>query len=1018
MVEVECLNLHTRLDRKRNSGLQSPSRQPLTLILSRFAIGDRIPIHGAYFGGAFKRRVSARTAGAANLLMSMDGSPIGQQSLLARPLVWLTKWVLRFPRATIVLAVALAVASVALSCAKLGYHASRLDLLNPSHDYNRVWIEYLNEFGDDDDALVVVEGPGREQVVPVLQELSSKILREEKLFHGVLHRIDLSKVRNKGLHYLSTEELTNIDQFLQLAEPIVQGNWSLLQVGNLTGVFAQQIASGAQGIANNQLPSQANPDWKPAGLAELERFSSSLLGNLGPDRNYDSPWPGMPQAMAALSDPHAEYLLEKDGKFGFILLRLAPGKDEFAPGSEAVDALRDMIAQLKARHPDVKLGLTGLPVMENDEMRSSQSSMTWATIVSLGGVALLLVMCFGGARHAVLTNIALILAIAWTFGYATLVVGHLNILSIAFTVTLNGLGIDYGVYYAARYVQLRAQKLNLRDALIEATAQVGPAITIGALTTAAGFLAAIFTSFTGVVELGVIAGGGIILCVISELFVLPALILVVEQGRFGEKPAQPMPIWLWVERLMQTPRLVMFFFVAFTAIIGVGAINARYDHNLLNLQAGGLESVELEKHLLNECGQSMWFALSIADSREEILARKAAFLALPTVERTEEIVSLLPEDGAQKRPIIERIQAHLAQLPERPPLIPVNPPDELGQIIAQAQTLAGNVPGGEVCARQMDQIRDRLRRLPIVDCYAILSEFQQRTAGDLLTRLHTLRSVANPDPPKLSDLPPSLVRRFVGQHGQYLLKIYGRGNIWDMVGLKRFVDELRTVDLDVTGNPLQTYEASLEMKRSYEQATLYAFLLVVAVIFLDCRSIRWTLFALLPLGMGVLQMFGLLGLMNIPLNAANMIAVPIILGVGVDYGLHVLYDFRQQTGPYRISPSTALSVMVDALTTSVGFGALMIANHQGLQSLGRVLAIGTTSCLLCAVGFLPALLTWATRNREPVVESATVTAFVISDEVDVDDNAEGEGAIENHEPVESLISPEPRINAPLSAFRA
>jgi predicted RND superfamily exporter protein len=220
----------------------------------------------------------------------------------------------------------------------------------------------------------------------------------------------------------------------------------------------------------------------------------------------------------------------------------------------------------------------------------------------------------------------------------------------------------------------------------------------------------------------------------------------------------------------------------------------------------------------------------------------------------------------------------------------------------------------------------------------------------------------------------------------------------------------------VTGNPVQTFEASFEMKRSYEQATLYSFLVVVAVIFLDCGSIRWTLFALVPLGMGVLQMFGLLGLMNIPLNAANMIAVPIILGVGVDYGLHVIYDFRQQTGPYRISPSTALSVMVDALTTSVGFGALMIANHQGLQSLGRVLAIGTTCCLCCAIGFLPALLTWATRDREEVAEEAaeehgTVTSFVI----------EGDSADKEQEHAtasELLISPAPRISAPLSAFGA
>ena len=137
----------------------------------------------------------------------------------------------------------------------------------------------------------------------------------------------------------------------------------------------------------------------------------------------------------------------------------------------------------------------------------------------------------------------------------------------------------------------------------------------------------------------------------------------------------------------------------------------------------------------------------------------------------------------------------------------------------------------------------------------------------------------------------------------------------------------------------------------------------MGVLVLDFKSLRYALLAALPLGVGVLQMFGLLGVLDIPLNPANLIALPLILGIGVDYGVHIVHEFREQKGPYRMSPGTAVAVLVDALTTLVGFGSLMIASHQGLQSLGRVLTLGVTCCLFTSLIMLPALLTWITRNR-------------------------------------------------------
>jgi predicted RND superfamily exporter protein len=234
----------------------------------------------------------------------------------------------------------------------------------------------------------------------------------------------------------------------------------------------------------------------------------------------------------------------------------------------------------------------------------------------------------------------------------------------------------------------------------------------------------------------------------------------------------------------------------------------------------------------------------------------------------------------------------------------------------------------------------------------------------LLSRLHILKSIANPEPPALTDLPASLVDRFVGQHGKHLLKIYGRGDIWDSAALSRFVNDVRAVDPKVTGNPLQAHEASLEMKHSFQEAAVYSLLVILAVLVLDFKSMSYALLAAMPLAVGVLQTFGLLGVLNIPLNPANLIALPLILGIGVDYGVHIVHEFREHRGPYRMSSGTAVAVLVDALTTLVGFGSLMIATHQGLQSLGRVLTLGVTCCMFSSLVMLPATLTWITRKRK------------------------------------------------------
>lgn len=885
--------------------------------------------------------------------MSAPRIPSDEPSLLGLPLSWLTQFIVRFPVPTIAIGVAAAVLSLTLASTRLGFRTSRLDLLNPESHCNRLWIEYIDEFGDEDDVVVVVEGPSRERVVPVLEELSKALSQQEQFFDAVLHEVDLSGIRSKGLHYLKTDELLRLDQFLGETTPIVHGGWDRLSLGNSTEAMCDRLRQTA-----------GQPERQAIVELETARLAESLSMAISDRTRYQSPWPAMPGLVATLSELSSDYILAQEGRLGFVFLRLAKNdRNSFAQGTEAIDALRSQIAGVQSRHSEVTIGLTGLPIMENDEMRTSQTAMMEASLLSLVGVACLFIAGFGGVRHPMMTVLALLIAMAWSFGYITLALGHLNILSMAFGVILIGLGIDFGIHYVARYLQLQNEIHDCRKSLVQTARGVGPGIVTGAATTAIAFFMAGATEFTGVAELGIIAGGGILLCLVAALTILPAMIFLSDHHRCYKPLPVPLDLHSWMTPIFRRPGLLLLATIAGSAAVGTGIGQLWYDHNLLNLQPEGLESIELEKKLLNESNQSVWYALSIAESPEHGQQLKQRFEQQPSVERVESLARFFPADHEDKHPLIAQIHDRLAGLPERPPRIPVDSPADVGRVLARMQELlAGNVRMLRT-QRQLELIRDSLRRMPLADCYERLTEYQQRMAGDLLSRLHTLRTIANPEPPQLSDLPKGLVTRFVGQDGRHLLKIYAKGDIWDMEAMRQFVGEVRAVDPRATGNPLQTYEASRQMKRSYEQAAWYALAAVLLILYFDFRSLRYTLLAMLPVGVGMLQLFGLLGLLAIPLNPANMIVLPLILGIGIDDGVHVVHDFRLQKGRFRLAPSTASAVLITSLTTMVGFGSLMIASHRGLQSLGRVLTIGTCCCLFSSLVMLPALLTWLAKNR-------------------------------------------------------
>jgi hopanoid biosynthesis associated RND transporter like protein HpnN len=912
-----------------------------------------------------------------------EGNPLADDSTLAAPLAAVTRLVLRSPGLVVGGAVMLAVLAVLVSVNGLSFKTSRLDLLNPRSEYNQRWLAYLSEFGDRDDAVCVVRSDNPAVLAAAIDDLAAALTRRPELFESIFYRRDLSALKRKALHFVPDDELAKLEQQVrhatamipregQSADPasaLAQLNDRLAHIGTANPEIHRALDAEYQRIAGMTLAALASgpPASATAGLP------SSAAGSALVFEAAASPSPAAPSQISPISPDQlaafdSQYILADNGRLGFVLLKLKVDDAEFARGAKAIRELRRAIAQVRQRHPAAWIGLTGMPVIEFDEMQASQTDMIWTSVVSMVAVFGLFIAGYGGLRHSLLANLVLLLATAYSFGFVTLAVGHLNILSAAFSAVLIGLGIDFGIHYLACYLKIRSEGLGEEAALIRTSIEVGPGMFTGGVTTSAAFFMAAMTDFLGIRELGLIAGGSILLCVAATVVVLPPLVLIVDRHwPIGAVP-RIVPAGRWFAFTSRWPRPVMAMSLVVTLAAATGLGWMRYDHNLLNLQPKHLESADIERELFTKLEDSVWFAVTICDSRADLLAKKAQFEGLGAVAKTEEIGSLLPASSVAKQQLVTAIGQHLAMLPPQAPAhVPIDPRRLKAELTRARELLARETPLATPALALVDQLAGALAQMPDEALAAQLTAAQSALVQQSFAHLATLRNLADPVPPQLADLPRELTDRFVGRHQTLLLKVYARGNVWDMDRLAAFVHDVESVDPRITGHPVQTYYASRHMQQSYILSGIYALIAVLVLLWIDLRSLTHSLLAMAPLAMGFVQMCGLFGWCGIPFNAANMIVLPVILGIGVDHGVHLVHAWRQQRGRFVLADSTAVAVLLTATTTTASFGILILARHQGLQSLGQVLTIGVTTCLFSSIVFFPALLRLLTANRaEPV----------------------------------------------------
>lgn len=908
---------------------------------------------------------------------------LSADSFLARWLGRLTTAICRYPRWFFWPQVVLFFASIAFTVGYLQFDTDRNNLVGSNQRYHHNFREFQKEFPQKDDLVVVVESESAEKNRQFIERLGARVLAETNLFKDVFYKGDLPTMGAKALLFVPEKDLAGLRDTLKETMPFIQ---KFSQTTNLV-TFFDLINTQFRTASREQ---NAQTDSLVKSLPALERILQLARESL--DRPGTPPSPGITALFNAGDAAVAETYITFNHAKIFLLTTHAPN-DELS--AAAVERIRQLVAETKKEVVGVNVGITGEPVLEQDEMAQSQKDTTVAGVVSLILCAIIFIYGYNETGRPIKAIICLLVGLAYTVAFATLTVGHLNILTITFLPMLIGLAIDFGVHLITRYEEELRHGQTEEAALRKAMVFTGQGIFTGALTTAGAFAAMAVTDFKGIREMGIICGGGLMICLIPMLTMLPVMLLRGRQNVIDhkvhedEKRARLENLWL------SRPVLVTVIILAMCGLAASQLRKVEFDYNLLNMQSAGLPAVVYEQKLIDSADKSVLFGAVVATNLADAVRLEAKIRPLTNiVADVESIAGYLNQDQNAKLRAISEIKRVVAPLR-------FNEPDkEALDINALSRTLysffgylglaRADVGTNEPeLAKQFvllqDSIQEFRKAMLAGDSVArdehaeTLGHFQVALFDDLRMTFQTLQRQDDREALRIEDLPEALRNRFVGVSGKFLLQVYPLKNVWQREHQKEFVETLRK-ELDpqgknepvITGTPVQLLEYTTLLKDSYITAAWYSLIAIAIMVFFHFRSLVAVVLALIPVGLGTLWLVGMMGWWGVPFNPANIMTLPLVIGIGVTNGIHILNRYAEERTPGILARSTGKAVLVSGLTAIAGFGSLMFAQHRGIHSLGFIMSIGIFTCMVVGLTFLPAMLNLLSRWR-PLIEKPSVS---------------------------------------------
>jgi uncharacterized protein len=781
--------------------------------------------------------------------------------------------------------------------------------------------------------LAVVDAPTPELATLARAELAEKLSADKTLFKSVSQLGGSPFFAQNGLLFLPAEELAGITKSLTRAAPLVR---ALVTDPSLRGV-AGMVGFALAGVSGGQLTLDQT--------ARAFDMAAVPIENALADRPATFSWrdllSGMPSTPADLRK-----FIEASPVLDFNSLE---------PGKEATDAIRSAATDLDlASRLQARVRLTGPVPIENEEFATVREGAAVNGTVTLAVVLLILWMALKSFRIIVAVVIALFIGLSITAALGLVMVGALNLISVAFAVLFVGLGVDFGIQFSVRYRQERFKEPELRKALMQAGARAGVPLTLAAAAVAAGFLSFLPTAYRGVSELGQIAGVGMLVAYVTSITVLPALLYVLHP--LGEKETLGITALAPVDDFLERHRIAIVVATLGVAIAGLPLLYfLRFDFNPMNLRSAKVESVATYLDLRRDpaTGANSINMLAASVQAADEMARRLK--ASPQVGTVRTIDSFVPADQEAKLASIAGAAKALdpvLALPARPA-----PTDE--EIVAALKQRAGDLtrasdnksgPGAEASKR----LAAAMTKLAMAEP-AKRQRVESAFTVPLKLDLDDMRDLLKAKPITLDNLPEEITNNWRTADGRVRVEVTPTGDPDDNENIRAFARAVLALEPDATGGPISILESGRTIVTAFLEAGGWALASISILLWITLRRFGDVLLTLVPLLLAGVVTLEICVLINMPLNFANIIALPLLLGIGVAFKIYFVMAWR--SGRTKLLQSSLTrAVIFSAATTATAFGSLWLSSHPGTSSMGKLLALSLACTLAAAVLFQPALM--------------------------------------------------------------
>jgi hopanoid biosynthesis associated RND transporter like protein HpnN len=840
----------------------------------------------------------------------------------------------RFATLVVIVALLLAVGASYYAARHFAINTDINKLISPDLDWRKRDNQFEHAFDREKLILAVVEAPTPELASVASKALAAKLTGDTENFESVQPLGSGEFFEKNGLLFLPVEEVGKVAGQLEAAAPLIEIMAGDPSIRGLTGALETGLAGVKRGqvkLDNTERPfnliSQTVEDILNKGTAT---FSWRELVS-------DKP----------LTDTDRRAFIEFKPKLDYNALE---------PGKDATDAIRQAATDLNfADQYKARVRLTGPVPIANEEYSTVQEGAILNGIVTVLIVLVILWMALHSAKIISAVFVNLFIGLSLTTAVGLMMVGQLNLLSIAFAVLFVGLGVDFGIQFSVRYRSERFKNEDLALALESAARRCAVPLSLAAMATAAGFLCFLPTDYKGISELGKIAGAGMLIAFITSITALPAMLKLLHPP--GESEPVGYAFLAPVDEFLERHRVIIVVGTLLLVVAGLPLLYfMKFDFNPINLRNPKAESIATFLDLRKDPNTGANAINVLTTSEAEAKKIETKLEKLPEVLRVMSIDSFVPEDQPAKLQLIAKA-ARVVGPALNPDSVDAAPTDQenveaLKSSVDSLRRTAGDGKGpGAVASRRL---ADALSKLAGSN-QATRDKAQNIFVTPLKIVFDQLKNTMQAGPVTLKTLPPELLNSWKSKDGLIRVEALPKGDPNDNDNLRRFADAVLAAEPNAIGGPVSILKSGDTIVRAFIHAGIWALLVISLLLYLTLRRISDVLMTMVPLLVAGAVTLELCVLIGLPLNFANIVALPLLLGVGVAFKIYYVTAWREGR-TNLLQSSLTRAIFFSALTTATAFGSLWLSSHPGTASMGKLLVLSFVITLAAVLLFQPALM--------------------------------------------------------------